>query len=139
MEKFIWKDEYSVGIKLLDEQHKDFFSITNSIIDLLDREDVKKEDLVAMLHNLEAHGFEHLKTEEGYFDTFNYPHAPDHIKEHDFFRKRIDHYNSELEKPDVDTKKLADEIVTYGVHWLSDHILLMDKHYTVFLKGHGIQ
>ena len=36
LNKFIWKDEYGVGIQLIDEQHKHFFEIVNKILDLAD-------------------------------------------------------------------------------------------------------
>ena len=81
MDKFSWKPEYGVGIDSIDKQHKDFFAVTNDIIDLLEKEDVKREELLAAVVKLEEHGGEHFRTEEGYFDKVNYPGAKMHVEE----------------------------------------------------------
>ena len=135
MEKFVWSDEYSVGIASDDEHHKKFFSIANDLIDLLNGENVTKEKLMSAVKRLVDYGVGHFKEEEAHFDLENYRDAPQHIAAHDVFRKRTERYVRALDEPDTDIQQLGSEIATFSIYWLSDHILLVDKQYTIFLRN----
>ncbi len=138
--KFIWQDIYSVGIPSIDAQHKDFFSTTNEIIDLLNRkESATNEQLLAEVMKLVNYANTHFKTEEGYFDKLHYFDAATHEAAHNSYRKRVAYYLEEFAKPEVDTPRMADEIASYSIYWLSDHILQVDKQYTIFFKEHGVK
>lgn len=141
MEKFKWQEKYSVGIKKIDEQHKKFFSITNSIIDLLGSGNSVNKKLNPALMELEDYANYHLGTEESYFDKFTYKDADFHIAQHDQYRDKIAYYRKLLadKRGDDDCCDLAEEIVNYSIHWLSDHILTVDILYTEFLKEHGVE
>ena len=134
MEKFIWSDEYSVGIKETDEDHKRFFDIANRLIDLLNGYEATRESLIATMKEIGDYAASHFAEEEAHFDTENYTEAPRHIAAHELFRRRVAFYMRSLDEPGADIRQLASEIATFSVYWLSDHILLMDKQYTVFLK-----
>lgn len=138
MEKFIWTDKYSIGIKEIDEQHKHFFGIANGIIDLTANENIGKEELFNALGELGDYAFYHFSTEESYFDKFNYPEAPLHIDAHNKYREAIVKYLEDIKKEGADVKKMAEEITSYSSNWLSQHILVMDIKYTKFFKEHGI-
>jgi hemerythrin len=138
MEKFIWKDEYGVGIPSIDEQHKHFFGIADRMIDLAEQATPVREDLVLVVGELGDYAMYHLKTEEGYFDKFAYEGAPEHVKAHDLYREEIAGYLKMAHNPGSDLAKLAEEVAAYSINWLSNHILLMDKKYTIFFKEHGI-
>jgi hemerythrin len=138
MEKFIWKDEYSVGIPSIDEQHKYFFEITNRMIDLAEGLEPTHEKLLVVMGELGDYAMYHLSTEEGYFDKFAYEGAPEHVKVHNLYRQKIADYLKMAEDPKSDLAKLIDEVASYSIDWLSNHILFMDKKYTVFFKEHGI-
>jgi len=139
IDKFVWRDEYSVGIPSIDDQHKQFFLITDEIIDLLLKKDKTMEELRASAFKLGDYASYHLKTEEGYFDHLNYPDAPRHVHEHDLYRQKVAYYLRELEKPEVDVPRLAEEIANYSITWLSHHILQTDKQYTIFFQEHGVK
>jgi len=139
MDKFIWTDEYSVGIKSIDEQHRHFFEIVNSIIDLAGKEDISKDDLLASLGELGDYALYHFGNEEGYFDKFGYEEAPQHIAEHNQYREKIKEYFNKVQGGGADVKELAGEISSYPGGWLVNHILLVDKKYTKFLKDHGVE
>jgi len=139
MNKFIWEDKYSVGISSLDEQHKHFFEIADDIVDLLGRGDFNRDELSALIVKLANHAFVHLKTEEDYFDNLHYLSAPLHVEAHKLYRKKVEDYLQMIQNPNADIKTLADEVATFAIYWLSDHILLMDKQYTVFFREHGVK
>lgn len=138
MEKFIWKEENSVGIKEIDEQHKRFFEIVNGIIDLVVKEDLAKEEAIKSLQELGDYAFYHLSTEESYFDKFKYQDAPLHINAHNEYRESVSEYFRKANSPDIDIKKLAEEMAAYSGNWLLAHIVVVDKLYTKFFNEHGL-
>ncbi len=138
MNKFIWTEEYSVGIKTIDEQHRRFFEIANSIIDLGEK-NVSKEELLAALGQLGDYALYHLGTEEKYFDEFHYSEAARHVAIHNQYREKIKNYLDATRNEKANIKELAKEIASYSGDWLSHHILIMDKQYTKFFIEHGLK
>lgn len=136
--KFVWDEKYTVGIPSLDAQHKDFFNTANHIVDLASNPETDRDTLLSAVKELEQHGAEHLATEEKYFDEFLYPEAASHKREHQVYVEKIDNFIKELSNPDADTKLWAEEIASYAMYWLSNHILIVDKNYTPFMKEHGV-
>ncbi|TRZ63996.1 MAG: hypothetical protein D4Q79_02490 [Spirochaetia bacterium] len=138
MEKFIWKEEYSVGIKEIDEQHKHFFEIANGTLDLTTKENLTKEETIKGLQELGDYAFYHLSTEEGYFDKFKYQDAPLHINAHNKYREAVNEYFARIDDENTDIKKLAEEMASYSGNWLLAHIVVVDKRYTKFFNEHGL-
>ncbi len=138
MEKFVWREEYSVGIPSIDEQHKHFFEITDRMIDLAEQADPVKDVLVSVIGELGDYAMYHLKTEEGYFDKFAYAGAAEHVRAHDLYREKIASYLAMAHDPASYLTLLAENVASYSIDWLSHHILLLDKKYTVFFEEHGI-
>lgn len=137
MEKFNWTEEYSVDVKLIDEQHRHFFQIANSLIDLTESEDSKKEPLMFLAGELADYAFYHLGVEESYFDKFNYKEAPYHKAEHDNYRSKVQNYLNEIRNETANLREIAKELAVFSNDWLTHHILLVDKRYTLFFREHG--
>lgn len=138
MEKFNWEEKYSVSVPSIDEQHKNFFRITNDLIDLTKESLLQKKDLVAVAEELERYASYHLKTEEEYFEKFNYENAIPHIKEHDYYRNKVKGIIEKINEGNEDIKIFVDELANFSIQWLSNHILVADKEYSEFFKQHGI-
>ncbi|MEK7624694.1 MAG: bacteriohemerythrin [Patescibacteria group bacterium] len=137
MGKFNWTEEYSVDVSLIDEQHKHFFQIANSIIDLTENENPKKEPLMFLAGELADYAFYHLGIEESYFDKFNYKEAPYHKTEHDNYRNKIKNYLNEVRNETTNLREITKELAVFSNDWLTHHILLVDKRYTLFFREHG--
>lgn len=137
--KFIWTDEYGVGIQLIDEQHKHFFEIVNKIFGLADNESSAKEELSALLDELGNYALYHLGTEEEYFSSYKYPDAVLHIDSHNKYRDVIKEYQDRVRSGKEDVKKIVEEVASYSGDWLSHHILEVDKKYTKFFNEHGLK
>ncbi len=138
MKKFIWTLEYSVGIESIDEQHRHFFDIANKILELADLKDSDGRELFESLEELGNYAFYHLKTEEEYFDKFNFALAEEHVAAHDLYRKKVNEFMDRARKGE-DIKKIMNEAASYSGEWLLTHILVMDKKYTKFLQEHGVK
>ncbi len=140
MEKFIWNNDYSVGVALIDEQHQHFFEIANEIIDLADKKETGKEALFAYLGELGDYSLYHLGTEEKFFDEFKYENAPQHKVAHDAFRVTIKEHLDAAQNAttDDDIMRLSEVAAAFTGDWLKNHILVMDKQYTAFFHEHGL-
>ena len=136
--KFIWRDEYSVGVEIIDEQHKHFFEIANELYDLSVKDDFSRGNLFAFITELGSYAFYHLGTEEGYFEEFNYEDKVMHIEVHNIFRKKVSDYLAGARDEKSDLRKLAGEAADFCNDWLSRHILALDKKYTDSFHSHGL-
>ena len=139
MEKFIWTDDYSVGITLIDEQHQHFFEIANEIFDLIDKKEFEREALFAYVMELGDYALYHLGTEEKFFDEFKYAGAPEHRAAHDAFRATAGKYLDDARASTTDITELSGKIASFAGNWLKNHILVMDKQYASFFREHGLR
>ena len=139
MEKFVWREEYGVGIPSIDAQHKHFFEITNEIIDLGSKPEVSRIEVHHVADLLGNYALYHLKTEENYFDRTAYPEAARHIEAHNLYRQRIAQYMEGIDSLSTDPKALAEDFAEYSISWLSNHILLVDKKYSHYFQEHDIK
>ena len=133
-----WNNDLSVNIPIIDDQHKKLISYLN---DLYSHMKVGKgrEIIGEMLNKLIEYTKFHFKTEEDFFNKFNYPEKEEHEKEHNFFIEKISTiYN------DFSNAKLSDSITSlttatiktfnFLYQWVSNHIMQTDKKYESFLK-----
>ena len=88
-EKFNWNDKFSVGIELIDKQHKEFFSIANTAIDFSNQAELEKKEVKSIFERLQYYTFYHFSTEEELFYKYNYPRTKEHIAEHKYFQFRM--------------------------------------------------
>ena len=122
-----WKEEYSVGIRQVDEQHKRLFDLTNRLIDAR-RELANKESLTVFLSELIDYTHYHFQTEEALFSHL--PAARTHKAEHAQFIESLMGLVAGFlrEEHNMDSQLLA-----FLVTWLRDHILKTDKR--IFKQG----
>ncbi|OGM93154.1 hypothetical protein A2372_01965 [Candidatus Wolfebacteria bacterium RIFOXYB1_FULL_54_12] len=138
MDTFIWTSEYSVGVQLVDEQHQHFFAIANKLASISREKSPDREALSNLFGELGDYALYHLSTEESFFRGFNYEDTATHVAAHDAYRDMIaNRFMNEIQKPDVDVQKLAEEMAMYSGTWLQEHILGMDKKFTPFFNQHG--
>jgi len=122
-----WKDEYSIGIDLIDAQHKYLFEIGNSALDLLKTGSSldKYSRIVQLIEDLRQYTKYHFKCEEEYMLNINYGNYSEQKLEHDNFIKKIDSYN--LDKIAQDKDKYIEDLISFILNWILDHILQKDK------------
>ncbi|MFQ5475278.1 MAG: bacteriohemerythrin [Candidatus Nanoarchaeia archaeon] len=131
--KFEWSPEYSVGVKILDEQHKQLILMMDKLIKSIDDQETK--NLAENLDELRKLKENHFSTEEKYFKEFCYPEAETHIKEHDKFRKKVASLSGKCKKKEIES---SFETIDFLEDWLINHILEVDKRYTKCFNEHGL-
>lgn len=130
----VWKDEYSVGVAMIDAQHQMFIGIINELYSAIM---AKKEDdiLDDIFNQLVAYTQFHFQTEERYFDEFDYEGAAEHKRAHQDLRDQI----ADLQKQESDIMKDPFKLLDFLEDWLIDHIIGMDKLYGPCFNEHGLK
>lgn len=122
-----WKDDYKLGVELIDEQHKKLFQIAADIYDLL-KSDLyidKYNRIVALLSELRDYTIFHFKAEEAYQLKIGYKKYLSHKVEHDDFVNKIN--NIDFSKIDENQDLYILELLDFVVEWIDHHILEKDK------------
>lgn len=126
---FTWKDEYTTGNAVIDEQHQRLFELGRQVHDLLKqkRGDDKYDDLMALIKDLLDYTVYHFDFEEGMLEGAEYPNLDLHHQEHRKFVEKLD----ALATQDLDTfqNKVAFEMLGFLANWIEQHILDTDFKY----------
>lgn len=122
-----WKDEFSIGIDEIDEQHKKIFDIANEAYDLLkDEFTIDKYDRITeLLEELKNYAKIHFSFEEEYMLSIRYKGYFSHKIAHDTFVDKVNSYD--LDAIDENQDHYILEILEFVVNWISQHILVTDK------------
>lgn len=130
----LWIDEYSVHVKLIDEQHKRFFQLLDMVTSAFyaGKKDIELEEVFRQLFEYRDY---HFKTEEEYFKKFNFEGAPPHIAEHKAFDEQVSQMYLEVKKDKLATTV---KLIEFMEDWLVHHIGFVDKQYTKCFNDHGL-
>jgi hemerythrin-like metal-binding protein len=129
-----WSEDLSVGVKEIDEQHQEFVSILNNLYEFI-YQSKNREELGILLGQLASYADKHFKTEEKYFDQFNYEFAEEHKEEHrKLTQKVVDFQASFL----AGEKEINVELVDFLEDWLVHHLGNHDKKYMQCFKDNGL-
>lgn len=130
-----WIEEYSVGVELIDEQHRYILELLDELFDAIasTRTDQEIGDII---NRLVAHAALHFATEEDYFDQFGYADAEDHKARHRELTARVVDFKARYAAGEKD---IASEIVEFLEGWLIGHIMETDKKYMKCFSEHGLQ
>lgn len=122
-----WREEFSIGVKEIDEQHMKLFEIANRAYELLKDEwrDDKYDGIVRILDELKEYTVYHFRFEEAYQMSIKYPKFLSHKIMHDDFIEKIN--SVDLEKVDENQGQYLLEILDFVVKWIQEHILGQDK------------
>lgn len=133
MKKIIWQPSYSVGVKLIDAQHKKLFSILNDLEDGINDSD--RSSLENTIFDLKAYVKFHFGQEEKYFKQFNYEDAPAHLQQHSLYVEKINELHARYLKNETN---IAAELVEFLDDWILNHIQIIDKKYTKCFNDNGL-
>jgi len=130
-----WEDEYSIGISLIDKEHKELIRIMNAAMVAKQHGD-NIDEISGLLKELTTYALKHFSTEESYMIEFNYPEFQYHKEEHhDFSKKAIAYCNRVIEGD----YHISNEIFEYLKEWLVNHIQITDKKYVECFRENGVE
>ncbi len=129
-----WKDNYSVGIEILDEQHQGLVKLINDLHEAM-KIGKAKETLNDILNKLIEYTATHFKTEEAFFERYDFPQSKVHIEEHQKFVENVLSFKEDFDKGRI---MVTFEVMDFLKSWLINHILGSDKEYKDFLLSKGV-
>lgn len=133
--KIQWIEEYSLGIKEIDDQHKILFDIIDELYQSIMA--MKSQDILSStIDKLIGYAEYHFATEEKYFKEFNYEGISEHIAQHQSFVDKINNFKSKLYN---DTDTLDIEIIDFLEDWIVGHLGDEDRKYIDCFLEHGVK
>lgn len=136
MKEIIWTDDLSVGIELIDEQHKMLIKHINDLKKSLELQQGPTK-IAATLGFLIDYTDFHFSTEEKHMTANGYQAIEGHQKKHEEFKTTLSNMEEEFNEEGA-TQQLADSIDSLLVDWLFKHIRGTDVAFGTFLKDKGI-
>jgi len=136
MEKLQWQDGLSVGVELIDAQHRKWIDHFNNAAEALEsHQDI--EQINTTLGFLIDYTGTHFSTEVKLMSEHNYPGLEEHQAKHDELKKTLDDLVQDFEEEGA-THLLAESVNTFLGNWLIKHIQDVDMKFGAFVKESGI-
>ncbi|MFW9850707.1 MAG: bacteriohemerythrin [Candidatus Thorarchaeota archaeon] len=135
MEKIEWDESLSVGISLIDEQHKELLDRLNGITDAVENHQ-GIDKILSTLSFLYEYTDVHFSTEEKYMREFDYPGKKLHMGQHVEFFDMLEKMRKDFEEEGA-TRALGESISTFLGNWLVTHIKGIDCKFGEFLQEQG--
>jgi hemerythrin-like metal-binding protein len=128
-----WSDDYNIGVKEIDNQHRGLFDIISKLFTSRQYEPEGKYYFLT-LNKLIEYARIHFATEERYMREAGYSKLAEHKQEHIQFLTEVTKLLHSLEKkePAVENK-----ILDYLKNWYMTHILGTDRDYQQALRSKG--
>ena len=130
----VWKDEYSVGVRQLDDDHQTLLNLINQFqtaSHYFTGQRFEREAFDALIDYTRTH----FAREEALMEQNGYPELPAHRAEH---QQMIDKVESLLGEYDQRGHAVLQETAAFLKDWLLDHINGTDQAYAPFLAEKGV-
>ncbi len=128
-----WKDEFKLGIPVIDAQHKQLFLCNNELSDALTH-GLRGSAIDNFLKQLEFYVTRHFSMEEKYMELSSYyPDLPIQLKAHQYFTKRFAEIQEEFRHKGLNptiVHAIQDELQI----WLKDHVLGLDQAFGTYYQ-----
>ena len=126
MGNMVWKEEFSVGNAMLDEQHR-------RLVELVNRVD-GGEPLDDILAALQDYAEKHFRDEERLLESVGYPDLDKQQHQHGAFTAWLDRlYREHCEEGDSAVTR--HDLQRYLRVWLANHLLVYDMAFKSWLES----
>lgn len=129
-----WTDDFSVGVKQFDEDHKKLVHFVNKLHTGI----VAKEPVGAMMEILDGlieYTKVHFQHEEVQMVKMNYPEYEVHKAEHDALVAKVIDFKNQL---DEGKTSFSIQLMNFLRDWLMNHIQGSDMKYREFFNSNGL-
>ena len=126
----VWNDNFVVGIKLIDDKHKDFVNSTNELYNAcLKGGEETTANFMKTIHMMATHIREVFKHEESLFEQTSYPDTAAHKVQHREFIKIILEHEKKYRSG---ARFVPNSFARYLMEWVSSHIAIDDKKFGIY-------
>ncbi len=131
-----WNEKMSVGVAVIDAEHKKLVGMLNDLYDGV-QAGKAAEALGKVLDGLISYTAAHFRHEEELFAKTGYPAATAHKKEHDDLTRQVLDVQAKYKAGISGTLSL--EVMTFLKNWLVTHIQGSDRSYGPHLNANGVR
>lgn len=128
-----WMPNLSVGVQLIDDQHKTLFEKVDRLFDAV-KSGKAKEYVGELLAFLKEYTQTHFADEERYMLSIQYPHYKEQKEAHDYFVAQLTKLQNDYQTSGGNLLVIlnANHLVS---EWLMKHISVMDRKIGEFAKA----
>jgi len=130
-----WDPKYSVGVEMIDNQHKKMFGMINDLVGIINTVPTA-EKLQPIIRELVIYKQAHFATEEKYFREFNYEGTAEHEDAHRKFNDKVEEITK---KYGEDVIPFTFELIDFLEDWLVTHLMGLDQKYKKCFQEHGLK
>lgn len=130
-----WDPGLSVGVELIDEQHKTWIKHLNSIASAIETRE-GPDKIAETLHFMIDYVHVHFAAEEKLMESQKYPGMDEHMAKHAELRETLETMEQDF-KEDGATHTLADAVGHTLSNWLREHIHTIDQKLGIYLRQKG--
>ena len=130
-----WKDEYSVGIEMIDSDHKRLLKLINDLetaIHYNAGDNFEREALEELI----AYTQTHFQREEALMEENGYPDFEAHKQEHEAMIAKVKEF---CEAYNEDRGKVIDQMAEFLRSWMINHIQGTDQKYVPYMQEKGVR
>ncbi len=137
MAKLQWSESLSIGVELIDEQHKTWIEHYNALAVAVEASQGARE-IAETLNFLVDYTSFHFGTEERHMAASDYPGLREHEAQHEELRGALGRLVDDFQEEGA-THILADFLRTFLGNWLVNHIRDVDVRFGTYLRDKGIE
>jgi hemerythrin len=127
-----WSPTFSVGVQVIDEQHKGLLDLVNDMFNHVSGNDQEeREYFQKVIQQAVQYVKVHFTTEEKIMISTFFPGYAEHKKAHDSFILAVVENAKNFES---DKKLTLHEFTYFLKEWVLTHIAIMDKQYFTYFK-----
>lgn len=124
--QLVWKEEFNIGIKIIDDEHQRLFKIINKLFALGEKEKRSKRACQEGIKYFKEHALKHFEDEEKYMELIAYDELEIHRRLHRSFRENsLPALERELEREEYSPNAI-DHFLAVCAGWLIGHTLTED-------------
>lgn len=135
MAKLEWRNELSVGVTMIDDQHKELIRIANGLINAVSLGRDRKT-LENVLRRLREYTVFHFKSEEALMEELRYDKRAQHANEHHELKDKVKGFQRMLYLQEELTPQA---VLAFMKEWLLKHILQSDRDIARFIREQEAQ
>lgn len=127
-----WKGRYSVGISVLDAQHKQLFRMSDQLdADL--KQGLRSEEIEETLVHMGEYATRHFQMEEKYMEEVGYPGLAQQRKIHCQFTNTFRSMYEDFKENGL-TQGVVESLRRDLTNWIRDHVVGIDQQFGEYYK-----
>lgn len=119
-----WTPDLAVGVREIDNQHKELFKRVNSLLEAVSK-GKGKDEITKVVAFLGDYAMTHFETEENFMTHYSYMNYGAHKSEHLIFARDFARIKRDLEDGVTSTSVI--QVQKRILAWLTNHIGKTDK------------